>query len=177
MQRFKRTASIFCYLLGGFLLVFYLATLWQGLHPAPSIEYRMFYLEQQLAFWPGENGLAIESGVCLTFGPDCGSGQGANHLAQGDWVSAGEDGWQSRDADSVLYFTAETDSQYTGTLTLCGAAGQTVVLYADGKEAGRILLSGGEDTLDFVCTVPDSGLLTLSLNSDAPITILEMMFS
>lgn len=76
MQKFKRTAGIFCYVLGGFLIVFYLVTLWQGLHPSPSVEYRMYYLDQQLAFWPGENGLAIEPDSVLSFGPDCGPGPG-----------------------------------------------------------------------------------------------------
>lgn len=177
MQKFKRIAGIFCYVLGGFLLVFYLVTLWRGLHPSPSVEYRLYYLDQQLAFWPGENGLAIEPDSVLSFGPDCGSGQGANHLARGEWICAGETGWQSRNMDSMLYFTARAGSQYNGALTLCGTAGQTVTLYADGEEAGHVLLSGGEDTLDFACTVPDSGLLTLSLAADSPITILEMMFS
>ena len=177
MQMFKRTAGIFCYVLGGILLVFYLATLWRGLHPSPSTEYRMYYLDQQLAFWPGESGLAIEPGAVLSFGPDCGPGQGANHLARGDWVSAEESGWRYQATDSTLYFTAEPAAQYDGSLTLCGSAGQTAILYADGKEAGRVLLSGKEDTLDFACTVPDSGLLTLSLTADSPITIVEMMFS
>lgn len=177
MQMFKRTAGIFCYVLGGILLVFYLATLWRGLHPSPSTEYRMYYLDQQLAFWPGESGLAIEPGAVLSFGPDCGPGQGANHLARGGWSSAGETGWQSLGAESVLYFTAQAGSQYDGSLTLCGTAGQTAILYADGEEARQVLLSGREDSLDFSCTVPDSGLLTLSLTADSPITIVEMMFS
>ena len=50
IQKFKHAAGIFCYVLGGFLIVFYLVTLWWGLHPSPSVEYRMYYLDQQLAF-------------------------------------------------------------------------------------------------------------------------------
>lgn len=177
MQKFKRTAGIFCYVLGGFLIVFYLVTLWRGLHPSPSVEYRMYYLDQQLAFWPGKNGLAIEPDSVLSFGPDCGPGQGANHLARVEWVTAEESGWRSQAAGGTLYFTAEPGAQYVGSLTLCGTAGQTAVLYADGQEAGQVLLSGREDSLDFSCTVPDSGLLTLTLTADSPITIVEMMFS
>lgn len=177
MQNLKRIASILCYLLGGILIVFYLVILWRGLHPTPSTEYRMYYLDQQLAFWPGENGLAIESGSTLSFGPDCGPGQGANHLSRGGWVSAGETGWQSRGAGSRLYFTAEPDVQYNGSVTLQGTSGQQVVLYAGDEEVGQVLLSGGENTLDFTCTVPDTGLLTLSFSADSPITILEMVFA
>ncbi len=177
MHILKRTSSFLCYLLGGLLLAFYIVTLWQSLHPNPSTEYRMFYLDQQLAFWPGENGLAIESGSTLSFGPDCGPGQGANHLSRGGWVSTGETGWQSRGADSALYFTAEPDVQYSGSVTLQGTSGQQVVLYAGDEEVGQVLLTGGENILDFTCTVPDTGLLTLCFSSDSPITILEMMFA
>ena len=95
MKKIHPAASILCYLLGALLFLFYLTTLWNGLHPTPSIEYRMFYLEQQLAHWPGENGLSVESGVPLTFGSEFGSGQGAGHLARDEWVLREDAGWQT----------------------------------------------------------------------------------
>lgn len=65
MEKKKIATYVVCYGLAAAMLAFYLCTLYRGLHPHPSGEYRSYYLQQELSVWPGKDGLDIVRGQAI----------------------------------------------------------------------------------------------------------------
>lgn len=178
MAKLYRPGTILCYLAVACLLAFYLITLWRSLNPHPSLEYQAFYLDQILAFWPGEDGLEVSSGQTLVFSDEIGSGQGAGHLGRDQWKL--ENGkWQTTGQSAAIYLTGSGDVSLTGTLTLQGEKGQQVLLSVSGQpEVISATLTGGSDMLTIPCTLSSDSLVALQLEIAAggPVEIQELTF-
>lgn len=179
MTNTHRTSAVACYLLAAALMVFYLFTLWQGLHPTTSSEYRAFYLEQKLLFWPGKDGLDVAPGQTLDFttneiGPEFGAG----HLSRDEWRLA-DSGWQATSDSASVFLTASNDVVLQARLQLRGEEGQELILtVGDSQDTVRTVLTGGIDELTFTCAFSAGELLELTLETSPgnPITIQELTF-
>lgn len=154
-----------CYCVSAILMAFYPLTLWQGLHPQTSVEYRMYYLEETLRVWPGENGLAAAPGETLSFqGQQAGDGQIAGHLAAAGWHYAEEQGYQMDGNDASLYLVWESDSEVQGQLCLDAESACTVNVLANGEPAASVQVPSGAQTVPFeISGIPSGGLVELSI--------------
>ena len=179
MAKLHRAGTVLCYLLAALLMAFYLLTLWQGLNPGGSCEYRAFYLDQQLAFWPGRDGLSVQSGQTLDFATDAiGPDSGAGHLAHGE-CQLTDAGWQTVSNTASIYLTAESDVVLQGSLQVQGTAGQELILtVSNSQNTTRVVLAGDHDRLTFPCAIVAGELLELRLEADAgnSIIIQELSF-
>lgn len=59
----SKNGRILCYGISGLLVAFYLVILYLGMNPRVGIEYRMYYITNELTDWPGYGKLSYDLGT------------------------------------------------------------------------------------------------------------------
>lgn len=181
---------VICYGLAIAALAFYLVTLYRGMHPNVSEEYQAVYLDQELMYWPGENGLSIPLDKAIHFDEKVpGDGQGAGHLMRAKAGDSGEgwtyiddqyygiQGWHAR-----LLFQGEPGTSYHATMTLSSPQpGGEAKILVNGEQVAVAELSESEITVEFdTLSLPDTGRLEMEIalgeGVTTPVAVKELIF-
>ena len=184
---------VLCYCLAAALLGYYLVILYLGMNPKTSQGYRAFYLDREIAVWPGESGIDIVPGQIITFESESGGdGQGAGHIpVKPDPEYIIMDGWQYVDTigycitswEARLLFYGQPGQTYHGSITFTSPqAGGEVTLFANDEQVAFEQFPEAEQTVVFdTPALPEDGRLVLHivLGGDlaTPLAVKEMVLS
>lgn len=161
---------VICYGLALIVLAFYLYTLYIGVHPHPSMEYRSYYLEQELIRWPGQNGLEIIPGQEIYFtSEDVGPGLAAGHVMRLE--DGGPAGWSYVEGQGLcitqqnakLLFIGQGNSTYHVSMTFAPVESSGEILISvNGEQVVLSALSDTECTVEFdTPALPEDGRLQM----------------
>lgn len=194
MEKKKIAVYVVCYGLAAAMLAFYLCTLYRGLHPHPSGEYRSYYLQQELSVWPGKDGLDIVRGQAIrsdseTAAPDQIAGHilrevdNHNKAVPNGWEYVQDKGYCITGWSVRLLFTGQPDTSYQGALTLeTPEPGGEVTLFVNGEQVAFAEVSGTECTVEFETAVlPKDGRMELEIvlggDMATPVSVKELIFT
>lgn len=161
---------VVCYGLALIALAFYLYTLYIGVHPHPSMEYRSYYLDQELIHWPGLNGLEIIPGQAVDFSSEAvGPGLAAGHVMRlenggpAGWSYVEKQGLCITQQQASLLFRGQSNSTYHVLITFAPVeTGGEIVISVNGEQMISSGLSDTECTIEFDTPVlPADGRLQM----------------
>ena len=98
--------KIICYGISIFLVILYASLIYDGinLEDRVSLEYKMFYVDKILKFWPGEDGLSYNLGDILKFGTDIPIEEQVARIGRTGW-GCRENGYMVYGEGAKIYFT------------------------------------------------------------------------
>lgn len=108
--------NIIVYMICTLLVVFYLAVLWLGFNPDVCLEYRMYYLTNELSDWPGYGKLPYDMGTveyCTGYWDKNGNKYTTNickRKGQG-WEKYQNEGSCNKGDMSYIYYLPKSDGE------------------------------------------------------------------
>jgi len=100
-MRMKKVTAAFLYAASLFLMLFYLFTLYEALHPETTHEYRNYYITQTARKWSGNSAYEYELGTPVLFNS---ANEETCHRMGGGWSWMEETHCWTDGASSELYF-------------------------------------------------------------------------
>lgn len=110
--------NVILYVVCAILVVFYLAVLWLGFNPDVCLEYKMYYLTNELSDWPGYGKLPYELGTeeyCTGYWDRDGNKYTHNickRKGQG-WEKYQNEGSCNAEDTASIYYLPESDGENT----------------------------------------------------------------
>lgn len=163
-------------------VVFYLLVFWWGKHPNVGIEYKMFYLTNELSDWPGYGNLVYQTGteeICTGLKDRNGKevsyqvcrrkGQGWKKEQYEGSVNSGPNSW-------IYYLMKENEDNAVLALNINGYSGENEVkVYANDELIGSFDREG--EFLYHVTKVKKDELLTIKFDAgDATFSLWSIGF-
>lgn len=132
VDKMNRRSAWAAYISAAFLLVFYLSILISGMKPSVSDEYRMYYIEDQLAYYLPDGELS-QYGVNEKYEY---AADGKYRNQGKGWGDVTENGTWTHGAESYLYFylEAKNNDGYKMMLETKESLGKSIFLLVNGKK-------------------------------------------